>query len=339
MARLVDVAQRAGVSVSVVSRVLREDATLRIRDETRAAVRAAASELRYTPNHAGRALRLNHAGAIALLVPDVNNAIFSETFRGVEDGASESDLIVLVGRSDNLEYKDSFAARLREQGRIDGLVVQQRDESAAETAARLIPPGTPAVLMNSHDSDQLSTVALDDVGAGRAATQFLLDQGHRDIGLVGGHPQTSTARHREQGYRDALRDAGVKVRPGWTTRLGYTPNDGRAAMGVLLGKPRRPTAVVVSNVNAAVGALFAAREAGVGVPGDLSVVAIHDMWIAEHTAPPLTTVRLPTYALGLEAAHVLARVIAGGSPEHVIVDALPPEVLRRGSHRSLTLSR
>jgi len=332
VARLSDVAERAAVSTSVVSRVLRGDAALRVRDDTRARVLQAAEELGYTQNHAGRALRLRRSGVIAMLVPDVNNAIFAEMARGVEEGAGEADLLVLLGRSQWLEGRSGIAARLRQQGRIDGFVVQVRDEALPGAIEGMLPPGTPLVLVNTHLRSGPSSVAVDDEAAGAEATRLLVGIGHRAVGLVGGLPATSTARKREAGYRRALAEAGVRRREGWTTRLGYTPLSGREALRRLAEGVELPSALVVANLNAALGVLSAAADIGVAVPEQLSVVAIHDTWVGEHVTPALTTVRVPTYELGLEAARALWRAMGGGGREHLVVSVPAPIVVLRRSH-------
>jgi LacI family transcriptional regulator len=350
MTRLRDVAEHAGVSISVASRVLTGDKSLRARQDTRERILQAARELGYVQNYVGRALRSSRTGAIALLVPDVNNAIFSEVFRGVEAGAAAEDLLVLLGRSQwlarpgrlevpahtanatDLDSPPNFAALLRQQGRIDGFIVQVGDDVPSSATKELLPKGTPAVLINWHLKGRFGSLAVDDRTAGEMATDFLVALGHRDIGLIGGLARTSTARQREEGYRASLAKAGARLWPGWTTRLGYTPQSGREALGHLLAARRVPTAVVVSNANAAVGVLSAAREAKLDVPGDLSVVAIHETWMAEHTSPPLTTVRLPTYDLGLQAIRALIRTIDGGPKEYLLITDPPPEIKPRASH-------
>jgi LacI family transcriptional regulator len=332
VARLRDVAERAGVSVSVVSRVLNSDPNLRVREDTRQRVLRAVGELNYTHNHAARALRLRRSGAIALLVPDVTNAIFSEIFRGVEDAAAEQDLVVLLGRSEWLDEKNNVVSRLSQQGRIDGLIIQLRDEEPSPHILDLLLPDMPTVLMHWHQRGGLSSVAIDDAEAARLAASFLIDLGHHSLGLIGGLPQTSTAQAREAGFGRALIDAGLKCQPEWMTRLGYTPSSGREAFRRIMSATHLPTALVVANINAAVGVLSAARDNGIEVPEQLSLVAIHDTWIAEHISPPLTTVRMPIYELGATAARVLIRVMDNGSKYHVLVRDPAPVMAVRGSH-------
>ncbi len=339
VARLRDVAARAGVSVSVVSRVLNEDPKLRIREETRARVLRAIDGTNYTHNHAARALRLRRSGAIALLIPDVTNAIFSEPSRGVAETAAEADLVVLLGRSEWLDAENNVVAKLSHQGRVDGFIIQLRDEERSTKVLDLLPVDAPAVVMNWHQHKGLSSVAMDDFEAARLATSFLVDLGHRSIGLIGGLPQTSTARARERGFRRALADAGIAMRRDWMTQFGYTPGAGRVALQHLLSAGTLPTCLVVANVNAAVGVLSAAHDAGLDVPEQLSIVAIHYTWIAEHTSPPLTTVRMPFYELGAAAARTLMGVIEGGGKHHVLVRDPPPVIMPRRSHMSPAGSR
>lgn len=330
--RLRDVAEHAGVSVSVVSRILNEDPSLRVREETRARVLRAVRDLRYTHNHAARALRLRRSGAIALLIPDVTNAIFSEISRGVEEAAAEADLVVLLGRSEWLDATNNVVARLSQQGRVDGFIIQLRDEEDSPKILEQVSPGVPAVLMHYHQHAGMSSVAIDDAEAARLAAQFLIDLGHRSIGLIGGLPQTSTARAREAGFRQALTDAGLPRRREWVTRFGYTPSSGRAAFQHLFTRGPLPSALVVANVNAAVGVLSAAHDAGIEIPKQLSLVAIHDTWIAEHISPPLTTVRVPVYELGATAARTLMRVMESGGRHHVLVRDPAPVITPRQSH-------
>jgi len=329
-ATLGDVAQHAGVSISVVSRLLNGDPSLRIRDETRQRVLAAATRLRYTPNHAGRALRLSRSGAIALIVPDVNSAVFADLLRGVEAGADEHELIVLLGRAERVRTGSDVIRRLAGEGRVDGFLLQQQDDLDEEGLQQLVQRKAPVVLVNSGRVPGLSSVVLDDVAGARLATEHLLRLGHRRIGIVGGTATTYTARRRKKGYLAAMREAGVRARGDLRTDLGYTPDSGRVALASLLEGPEPPTALFVANVNAAFGVLAAAHERALNLPGDLSVVAMHDLWMANSTWPPLTTVRMPLYDLGLEAVRELVAQLNGSRPRQIVVQS-PPELIVRAS--------
>lgn len=331
MSTLNDVATRAGVSISVVSRVLNADPALRARPETKARVKQAARELAYRPNKAAQALRLSHAGAVGLIVPDVTNAIFAELLRGVEDAADEAGTQVLLGRSERLRPGDDFLGQLLGEGRVDGFIIQRRDEIDLHVLEAILQRKMPVVLVNSRGPSRGSLI-LDDVAAGRIATEHLIGLGHRDIGLINGDVNSFTAKRRGQGYRLAMAGAGLRKRLAWTTNHGYTPQAGRRSIHELLtSKELRPTAVVVANVNAAVGVLLGARESGVLVPDELSVVAIHDSWVGEFSSPPLTVVEMARYQLGRQGFIALTARLAGAKPYDGMVNDPPPTLIVRAS--------
>ena len=149
MTKLVDVANAADVSISVVSRILNADPSLRVAAKTRERVLAAAKELRYQPNHAARALRLSKNSAIALLTPDYANAIFSEIARGVEEEADIRNLSVLINRANAVESADGWLRRIVEEGRADGIILQAPDGVTKEGLEKLTSGTLPIVLINS----------------------------------------------------------------------------------------------------------------------------------------------------------------------------------------------
>jgi LacI family transcriptional regulator len=291
----------------------------------------AARELNYTANFAGRALRLSRTRTIALIVPDLTNAIFAEMTRGVEDAAAETDHIVLLGRAERLTSEENMLHRLVGQGRVDGFLVQRRDDGDDRALQHLLVRNASVVLINSRHHARAGSVILDDAAGARLATEHLLGLGHRRIGLLGGQRVTGTAVRREEGFRAALRAAGVRTRRDWVTRLGYGPGDGRHALAQLMQADQRPTGVVVANVNAAIGALGAASELGIRVPEELSIVAVHDSWPAEHTGPPLTTVKMPLYELGRRAVHMLAGVLDSRPATDEVVTEPQPALQVRAS--------
>ena len=271
---LTDVARQAGVSVSVVSRELNGDPALRARDETRQRIRGAAKALGYTPSHAARSLRLSKAFAIGLIVPEVTNPIYDLLIRGIEDAADELGYQVLLGRTERLQPESDFLRRLMGEGRVDGFLVQRRDETDVHEFAHLIDGSAPIVLLNSRGSRRGSAV-LDDAAGARLATEHLLELGHRDIALIGGDIHSHTGRARERGYLQAIKDAGMRRRSAWILRSGYSVEAGARAIRELCpAGGRRPTAVVVSNITAAMGVLRGAREIGLAVPHQVSVVAV-----------------------------------------------------------------
>jgi LacI family transcriptional regulator len=328
---LSDIARQADVSISVVSRVLNGDPNVRVRDETRQRVLQIARELKYTPNHAGRALRLARSKALALIVPDVSSPLFADLLAGAQVAADEAECTLLLGRSDSVTDGSDTLRRLVGEGRVDGFLLQRADDLSDQALEHLVANDARFVLVTSRTPGRRGSVLLDDVSGARVATEHLLSLGHTRVGLIGGIEMSDIAQRREHGYRLALRRAGIRCQEHWVRRWGHSPAAAARALASLLDLPSRPTAVLVTNVNGAIGALTAARALGVTVPGELSIVAYHDQWMAAHTWPPLTTVKMPYYEVGVQAVQSLTSQLAGGSAVDIVVHDPPPELVLRSS--------
>jgi LacI family transcriptional regulator len=330
-ATLSDVAARAGVSVSAASRVLANSASSRVRPETRERIEKAAKDLGYRPNFAGRALKLARSNVIALIVPDLTNAIFTELMRGVEDAAVEHDYVVLLGRSEGMQPGGGTIAKLIGEGRVDGLLVQLAENLAQEDVELLGESTAPVVFINSRHDGAHSSVSLPDAAGARVATEHLLSLGHRRIALLAGVHEPGKSLDRERGFRDAMADAGVPIDERLVTTLGYSAEQGRQAFRRVWALSEHPTAVFAANLNAAIGALAEARALGVRVPEDLSIVGLHDAWTAENTWPALTTVRMPLYELGHAAIELMIARLTGAVRQDVRVDDPAPLLIPRES--------
>lgn len=335
MPTLSDVAALAGVSVSAASRVLSKAPSSRVSEATRHRIEEAARELDYHPNFAARALKFSRTNVIALVVPDLTNAIFGELMRGVEEAAAELDYMVLLAREESISPTGATIARLVGEGRIDGVLVQVGDQLAAEDLTGILDGKVPAVLINSLREDHVGSVILPDEAGTGLAVEHLVALGHTRIGLINGVATSDSAERRRRGFEKAMSEAGLRADPRFVTALGYEPDQGRAALRELWALAEHPTALVVANVNAALGLLVEARTLGVHVPDDLSIIAIHDAWTAANAWPPLTTVRMPLYELGkVSVAAVVARIRDGAIDDVVVLDP-PPELVLRESTRPL----
>src|SRR5690625_210083 len=262
MATLSDVAARAGVSVSAVSRVLSNAADARVSAETRERIHRVARELSYRPNSAGRALRSARSNVVALIVPDLMNAIFIELVRGVEDAAIDQDYLVLMGRTEDIEPGGERARKLLGEGRVDALLLQPGDKPLPLDALGGFADARPVLFLNSVAEDERGSATMpDDVGA-RVAVRHLIDLGHERIAFVNGIRESHTAARRERGFRAEMATSALIVDESLVTRYGYTPGDGERAAAQVLAVTPRPSAVFVSNVNAAIGFLTYARTSG-----------------------------------------------------------------------------
>lgn len=331
MVTLRDVASHAGVSISVVSRVLNDDPSVRIRPETRERVLRSAQLLQYAPNSAGRSLRRSRTHLLALVVPDVTNATFTELVNGVESRALDHDYSVLLASSPRMQPGSTGFTRLLSERLVDGVLLQKGDDAPADLVARAITHPARTVLINSGPVPGLTTIALDDVAAGDLAARHLLELGHTAIGYVGGVPTSDTSARRQAGVEKALAERGLTMAPDHRTELGYTYRSGRDAVRLLLSRKPAPTALVVGNVNAGIGVLAEAHEMGVAVPSELSVVAVHDIWPAVTCTPALTTVKMPMATLGATAVDVLLSDLETAREDAREVTDPPVELIVRAS--------
>jgi LacI family transcriptional regulator len=321
-----DVADRAGVGVGTVSRVLNDHPS--VTAETRARVRAAIEILDYEPNRAARALSRQRSSTIAVVVPFFTQPSAVERLRGVLAAVDDSPYELVLFSMDHGEHRRARLARLLRGDLADGLLLLSL-RIDVEEGRRLAGASTPTVLVDV-ESRVLTTVVVDDVEGGRMAARHLLDLGHRRIAYIGDEVDprfglTSSAR-RLQGLRAELEAAGCPLRQ---QHVRHGPHGREVAHQLaleLLGQRQRPTAVFAHADTQALGVLEAAEELRLRVPDDVSVIGFDDIESARYAG--LSTVRQPLFESGrLGAAKLLERLAGkGGSRERV---ELPLEVVAR----------
>jgi LacI family transcriptional regulator len=321
-ARLRDVAERAGVDPSLVSRVLSGALPFSIRDETRERIVLAAAELDYRPNAQARALRRRRSMLIGMIVPTLSNVVYERIHAGAASRAAELgySLVVAAGTAD--DFPDLL------HGQVDGLLLAVATEDGSPV---VVPRGVrlPIVLVNRAGSGGLTSVTVDDAAGARLATRHLFELGHRRVGHLAGPAGLDTARRRLQGFGEAYREQGEEPADDLIVEGGYGEREGFIAMRELLDRPDRPTAVFVANVQAAIGALAAARQLGLRVPVDVSVASLHDAPLTAFLDPPLTTVRMPLEEMGRRAIEIVLAKRPNG-PEAFRVES-PPQLIVRDS--------
>jgi LacI family transcriptional regulator len=301
---LADVGRHATVDTSVVSRVLNNDPALNIRDETRERVLASVRELGYVPNAAARSLRTARTGTLGLFLPDFVNPVYAEIITGAEAAAAAQGYVLVTGSSSAAGVTPQTYLDLLGQGRVDGLLLAG-EALSAKIQDSLVAFGLPYLLLNRRVRGSRRFVILDDQQAAGLAVEHLVHLGHTRIAHLAGPSGADTARRRRAGYMSALKAAGLRPDPDLVVAADYTPQGGVLAMTALLQRSERPSAVLVSNFAAAIGALSAARACGVRVPDEVSVVTIHDSPLAGFLVPTLTAVRMPLDDLGRRAVDLL----------------------------------
>ncbi len=325
-----DVAGLSGVSAATVTRALQGNP--RVLPETRQRVVDAAAKLGYRPDHAARTLVTGLSRTIGLLIPAIGDSYWAEVAEGVEERAAERDFAVIFGSGHGDPVRAARMLDVFYGKRVDGIVVATSAgvtapslEAASDVPAVFVgwdppvapelvdqaatEPPQPLVARLERRRARISHVAFDDREAGELAATHLLELGHRRIAFLGG-PATLATPLRLLGGRVALATAGLDFARVLTGADTY--EDARVAAKALLGERSRPTAVVAFNDIVAVGVIRAARELGVSVPGDVSVVGFDDILLAGLVEPPLTTVRQPKRELGALALDLLLRALEDG---------------------------
>jgi LacI family transcriptional regulator len=328
VAKIGDVAQRAGVSPATVSRVLNGSGA--VSPERAAKVREAAAELGYTPSGPARALRQQRTRVWAAIVADVQNPFFTAVVRGMEDVAVAEDHRLVLGNTD--EDLDKEAAYLdiavaEQMAGVDIAVASAR-ESRLDV---LIDRGIPVVAIDrrpQRHAKEVDSVVVDNELGARQATEHLLAAGARRIACVTGPARVSTASERLAGHQAALRAGGATPDADLVRRADFKEDGGYAATRSLLAGRRRPDALFVTNNLMTLGALRAVQEAGLRVPEDLLIVGFDDAPWTTLVAPRLTVVAQPTHELGRQAALLLATATRDLPARHVV---LPPTLLVRES--------
>jgi LacI family transcriptional regulator len=298
-----DVAKRAGVSVSTVSHVINN--TRAVSQGSRQRVEQAMEELGYKPNALARSLRRRKTNTLGMIVPDSANPFFAEVARAIEDASFAQNYIVILCNSEgDLEKQQTYTNVLIEN-RVAGILFVAAGVST-ELVNDLGQRHVPLVIVDREVLGvEVDTVLTDHVQGGCLATQHLVDLGHRRIACIAGNSEVSPSAERVTGYRRTLEKNGIAFDESLVVKGDFQYESGYAATRQLLELERPPSAIFACNDLMAVGCISAARELGLRVPDDLSVVGFDDVRLASFTNPPLTTIVQPKVEIGALATQML----------------------------------
>ncbi len=319
-----DVAERAGVHVSTVSRVLsRRDGPT---SPTAARIHLIAAELGYRPDPYAASLRTRRTRSFGVLVPALTDLVLATVYDEIEQSANAHgyDTFVANTRDDVVQQRRRVDLLL--DRRVDGLVLGDArldDTFVDELAAR----GVPFVLVSRRHGDHLSVTCDDELG-GRLAAEHLLGLGHRRVAVVAGEPYASTGHDRTAGFLAACRENGLDVPMSRVLHSRFDVAGGREAADRLLEQRDPPTAVFVVNDFAAVGVMGALRDRGLRPGHDVAVVGFNDVDIAAELPVPLTSLRSPLRTMGARAATTLIARVEG---QPVTSVRLAPQLIVRAS--------
>lgn len=327
-----DIARKAGVSHSTVSRALRDSPLIstKVREE----IKKLAQEMNYVPNAIAQSLQNKRTYTVGVVVTSIADPFFGELVEGIEQVARQAGLNVLLSASHGDFEQEIAAIENFNYRRVDGILIAD-SRINKEYTKQLTQLTVPTVLINiatEELGDTFHSVALDDRLGGTLAVKHLIDLGHTCIGYLGVGDGSKADKHRLEGYRNALNQAGILENPDWVV---IPHQDHKTIKDIDLGKKMLPqlikaevTAIFCYNDMVAVGALLACRELGISVPQDLSLVGFDNIALSSYVTPPLTTVSQRMLEMGKLAMTMLLDLFQDKPVENLL---LSPFLVQRDS--------
>ncbi|MDK2897377.1 MAG: LacI family transcriptional regulator [Candidatus Atribacteria bacterium] len=331
MSTIYDIAKLAGVSPATVSRALNQKT--QVKAETRKRILEIAKELNYSPNYLARSLKNRQTHTISLVISDVTNPFFTTLARGVEDTASRQGFNTILCNTDEDPTKEREYLDLLLRRRVDGLIVSSCGQG--ETLSELLAKEVPVILVDRRIEDLGWDFVVGDSEAGAyQLTKHLIEiHGCRNIAMITGPDTISTSKERIAGFKRALQEAGIPIKPEWIA-VGYFKEEFgyKIASQFFSQKNNLPQAIFAGNNFIAIGVVRAARERGIKIPEDLALVAFDDLEAASLFCPFLTVAKQPAYTMGSLATQFLLERISGGEKVREKREViLKPEIIIRHS--------
>jgi LacI family transcriptional regulator/LacI family repressor for deo operon, udp, cdd, tsx, nupC, and nupG len=329
---IADIARRAGVSHSTVSRALRDSPL--ISPKVRAEIKQLAREMRYVPNAIAQSLQTQRTNTIGVVVTSIADPFYAEVVEGIEQVARTAGLSVLLSASHRDFDQEIAAIDNFHRRRVDGILLTDSRISKHNTK-QVEQITVPTVLINSQTKDQpeiFHSVAINDYLGATLAVEHLISLGHTSIGYLGVGDRSNSNQQRLEGYQMTLSKAGLPQVPEWVainvedqTRINDV-DTGQKMLPKLLNT--EVTSIFCYNDMIAIGALLACHELGISIPQDLSLVGFDGIALSRYVTPPLTTVCQPMLEIGRSAMQMLLDVLEEKTIENRVVS---PFLVKRGS--------
>jgi len=333
-ASIKDVARLAGVSIATVSRCI--NTPDRVKEITRDRVEKAIRETGYSPNTLAQSFRRGKTHIIMIVLPSVGDPFFTGVMRGIREVASGNAYSLLINETQfNTMTEDEIGAMVASR-LADGIVLLAslspfgtRILSAKSQRALPIVIGCETI---SEELNDFPSVHIDNAAAASEATEYLIGIGHRNIAFISGQKDSLLTRDRENGYRTAMKKAGITVQENWVTVGNLSVEGAREATRKLVRLPQEPSAIFCANDEMAMGCMHELKSAGLAVPEDVSVMGFDDTRYAAILDPPLTTVSQPAEEIGRRVMQRLLQEIENGrSKGNAHPEIVPHKLIIRDS--------
>jgi len=330
MPTIIEVAQRAKVSIATVSNVIR--GTRHVSPALESRVREAISSLDYYPNEIARGLKVKQTRMLGIIIPDITNPFFPEIIRGAEDTAFDRGyFLVTANTDDQVERERRILSALRSY-RVDGILLASATRGKAGHIKSIIQAGISVVCLDrSLPGVKTDAVLLDNVLGSREGVRHLIQIGHRRIGIITGPTCLQTGRERLRGYEEAHNEAGIAIDRNLVLEGDFRDESGYRLTKEIFRKRTKPTAIFVCNGVMAVGVLKAIDEIGIRCPQDIALATFDDLTVDRSFHPHLTVVVQPSYDIGSLGATLLMDRIEGKSKKNPTTVRVAPKLIVRES--------
>ena len=329
--RIQDVARAAGVSVSTVSRVL--NGRYGVSAETDQRVRRIIDELGYSSSLAAKSMRSHRTNVIGVIIFDLSLSFCLEVVRGIDEAVKAHTYDLMIYSSNRVNHRDDPTWERKVAAQVNGSLVDGLIVVTPTTVD--LPTSHPLVTIDPCDEGNFPSVLSTNREGAFEAVSFLIGLGHRRIGFISGRSSLLSARQRQQGYQEALQQAGLAVLPELVVEGDYSRATALSCAHQLLTLPERPSAIMASNDQSAMAVIDVARALGLCVPQDLSVIGFDNTPESAYTVPSLTTVDQSIVAMGCRAAELLIGRVEGQRVENQLYE-LPTHLVVRNSCQPLS---
>jgi len=337
-ATLKSVADRVGVSVTTVSRVLSGQANrYRISKETEEAVRRAAEDLHYTPDQLARGLRIKRTYIVGLVIPDISNPFFASVARNIEIEARKAGYSIMLCDSQESTKIEIDSLKILENRRVDGLIICPVGQEV-EHLSRLCKSGVRIVIVDRYSPKlKCPHVVSDNYKGALEAVNYFIENGHRIIACIQGLLFTPVNDDRVRGYKDAHEMHNIPLDESLIIGDSFGERNGYIGAKILMNRSERPTAIFATSNLIFLGAVRAISEEGLKIPDDISIVSFDDQPYSEFLSTPMTTVAQQTVELGQIAFKLFLSQVEVESTNRTYGVVLPTKLIVRESVKNLAL--
>ena len=333
---IADVAKMAGVSISTVSRVI-NNTGYPVSQDVRERIMSAVKVLNYVPSLAAQRLKSDFNPLIGIIVRDISNIYFGEIAKGAMDKAMELGYLSIVCNTGRNPTNEMEFHELLWKNRVQGILLigggidtPSYRSILAKQIDRSVRYGL-RIAANAPQGIGIKTVTIDLVSASAQITNYLINRGHHFIGIITGNQQVITSQLHLKGFEEAMNNARIPIYPGLVKLDEFTEQSGYISCIELLRHNPRPTAIYCGCDPIAVGVLHAIDEVGLKIPQDISVISLGDTPLATHLRPPLTSIHVPRYSIGVRSIEVML----SDSIDTIDTEFIPTELIERASVRAI----